>query len=254
MVAQQELPSNIVETLSHQNIKEGLTGFLAKTLEPSVLKLSDYPPYLPYGSLFEEGGYKSVAFLPLIAWNALAGAMLLCSRKEIDQADLTSDLLRLVSEQCGVGLENARQFERIRASELQYLSAVEEAPDVIYTARANGSYVLLSPRVESLVGYKPVEFIKNPESWRALVHPDERSEYSKRISAQGTGAESVELRYRVLPKGKASYRWIRDAFRYVRDSDGSVVAIHGVMSDISEAVDSSKVSGGEEREREQLPL
>ena len=240
MVAQQGFSDKMISALGHQNIKEGLTGFLAKTLEPSLLKVSDYPPYLPHGSLFEGEAFKTLAFLPLVAWNALAGVLLLCGRKEMAEMDVSQHLLRLVCEQCGIGLVNATQFARVRASEAQYVSAVEEVHDVIYMARPNGTYLFLSPRVVSLVGYPATEFLRAPEAWRALVHPDDRSEYSRRISSQANGTETIELSYRVLPKGKASYRWVRDAVRYARAEDGELLAIHGVLSDITDTVEAAR--------------
>ncbi|MCK5571329.1 MAG: PAS domain S-box protein, partial [Bacteroidetes bacterium] len=233
----QGLTDNLVEKLGKQTIHDGVTGYLAKTLEPVILSIADYPPYLPYKSLFESEGFRTVAYVPLLAWEALAGILFLCSRKSPDHFSFSPDLLATIAQHSGSSIQNARHFERVRASELRYRSAVESAPDVVYQANPNGTLIFMSPQVESLVGYNPSDFIRNPDAWRSIVHPDDRAEYSRRISMQMQKADTVEIQYRVLPKGKAAYRWVRDGVRYTRDANGQVTRISGIVTDITAGVE-----------------
>jgi len=237
LVSHQGLTDRIVETLGKQTIQDGLTGFLSKTLEPIVLSTEDYPPYLPYKSLFEGGGFKTIAYIPLVAWDALAGIMFLSSRRKAENFSFSTDLLPTVARHFGSAVENGRHFERIRSSELRFRSAVETVPAVIYEANPNGTLIFMSPQVEWLVGHKPIEFLRNHDAWRSIVHPDDRAEYSKRVSMQAERVETAALDYRVLPRGKASYRWVRDSIRYLRDESGAVTAIYGTVSDITDQIE-----------------
>jgi PAS domain S-box-containing protein len=228
----ESLGPRIATTLAKQDAREGVTGMVWKTAEPLLLDVSDYPPHIPYKSLFESEGLRSVLYLPLIAGDAVNGILLLCSSKEAGAPAADTVLCSAIARHTGDALANALRYEQICASELTYRNALESITDVVYECAPNGQFVFLSPRVEQLAGYLPEEFIRSPDLWRTLLHPDERGEYSRRISNQGEGKEDFELEYRILPKGKAAYRWVRDAVRYRRDKAGKVTGIHGVVADI----------------------
>ncbi|HEX7571899.1 MAG TPA: PAS domain S-box protein, partial [Bacteroidota bacterium] len=242
LCADESLNPRIATTLSRQDAREGVTGMVWKTAEPLLLDVNDYPAHIPYKSLFESEGLRSVLYLPLVAGDAVNGILLLCSSKEAGSPAADTILCSAIGRHTGDALANAIRHEQVGASELMYRNAVELITDVVYECAPNGQFVFLSPRVEKLTGYLPEEIIRSPDIWRTLLHPDERGEYSRRISNQGEGKEEFELEYRILPKGKASYRWVRDAVRYRRDKAGKVTGIHGVVSDITARVEEAQVA------------
>ena len=233
-LSQENLPEQVTATLAQQNIHEGLTGYVAKTLEPLLLNVAVYPAHLPYRSLFQSEGIKLVACVPCIVHQSLVGIMLLATRKMRLLEPQATSLLASIGARVGQALSSALAYRTLGESEQRYRTAIESVPDVIYHTNAGGHPIYVSPKVEELLGYRPDDFYRNPELWRTSLHPDDRAQYSQRISTHYTGEERFSIEYRILPKGKASYRWVRDSLYYSRDPQGNLVSITGVVSDITE--------------------
>ncbi len=250
MVISRELSEKVIETLSTMSQTDGLGGFVSRTLEPLVLTLATYPPHIPYKNLFEAEGYNSLIFIPLQSGNSLQGLVFLYARRSFDEEASSTGLLTGIADQLGAAAARVHVLDRVRASEVMFRSAAETVKDVIYQTLPNGVFRFISPQVVSLCAYQPAEITRGPDSWRNIVHPDDRVEYSRRITAGAQGNEGIDLEYRVLPKGKAAYRWVRDSVRYLRAPDGTVETINGIISDITEHIElERRLSRSEELKR-----
>ncbi len=245
LLVNQSLGERIAETLATQNTREGVTGMVWKTAEPLLLDINDYPAHIPYKSLFASSGVRSVLYLPLISGETVSGVLLLCSSKEPGAPAADAVLCAAIARHAGDALSNALRYESTGSSERMYRGAMESITDVVYECTPDGRFVFITPRVEKLTGYLPEEIIRAPDLRRTLLHPDDRGDYSRRISNQGEGKEEFELEYRLLPKGKASYRSLRDAVRYTRDSSGKVTRIHGIVSDFSQRAERTAAEAAE---------
>lgn len=234
---QQGLTERLITTLAVQSRAEGVTGFVMKTHEPLILTPADYPPHLPYRSLFEAEHLTSVLYLPLVADESVVAILMLGSRKPRPLTISQEGILHALRDQLGGAVNNARKFHTLAEAEERYRSSVENISDVVYNASISGRFQFVSPNVERLLGYTPEEFYRSPDLWRMVLHPDDRTKYSQRISNQDRDVEDFHIEYRVLPKGKASYRWVRDSIRYRKDPSGEIVSINGIVSDITDRVD-----------------
>ena len=230
------LSERLVETLASQHTREGITGYAVKTMAPVVVNIGDYPPHLPYKGLFEGEGLTMVAYVPLVSKGAVAAVMMLGTMKSRERQDQDDILLESISTQLGVAIENATLYSQIKESEERYRSAVENISDIIYHAAPNGTPRYISPNIEKLVGYSPQDFYRSADLWRTLLHPDDRPQYSRRIADQSLGSDTLSIEYRMLPKGKATYRWVRDSVSYKRDEHGNVLHLTGLLSDITDRV------------------
>jgi two-component system cell cycle sensor histidine kinase/response regulator CckA len=62
---------------------------------------------------------------------------------------------------------------RMRSSEARHRSLIENLPDVIWTADANGRAVYVSPRIEQVFGFTPEDVYEQGEAlWLGRIHPD----------------------------------------------------------------------------------
>jgi PAS domain S-box-containing protein len=223
----------MLSQLATQALDEGLTGYVAKTLEPLPLSLASYPAHLPYRSLFESEQMRSACYLPLAAGPALAGMIMVASRRSTPFSDEMVQALAMLVPRLGGAVQKAMSLSNVIAAEAMFRSAVESAADVFYESSPTGAFTYVSPVVLRLTGYNPADFRRQPELWRTLIHPDDRASYSARISGQYEIGDAKVLEYRLLPKGKAVCRWVRDTIVYERDQQGTVVTMKGTVSDIT---------------------
>ncbi len=219
--------------LDRQSLDESFTRFFNKTHEALIATIAEYPAYLPYRSLFASEGYSTVAILPTVVSGRLHGMLLLATRREITIDEHDRVLLASIGRQLGIAVQLVVLREQVASREERFASTVSTLAEVLYSLQPNGAFTYLSPNIETLTGYKTSDFQQNPNLWRTLLHPDDRPVLSKRISNQTGEANAFHLEYRVLPKGKATYLWLRDSVRYERDTTGRLVAIHGILTDIT---------------------
>jgi len=229
----ESLPEQVLSALSSLPAQEGIAGLAVKTAEAQLLEMESYPPYLPHRSLFESCGIRTVLLLPLVAGETVHGMLLLCSMREAGSAARDPVLLAAIARHTGDALTNAFAFDLLRGSEIRYRTTVGSIPDVIYETGPTGTITFISPQVEQAFGYRADDFLRNPDLWRTIIHPDDRGEYARRVAGPGEDA----LTYRILPKGKAAYRRVRDAFHYLRDAGGMLKAIVGSVGDVTELME-----------------
>jgi PAS domain S-box-containing protein len=139
---------------------------------------------------------------------------------------------------------------RVNEAERNYRSLVEQLPLAMYVARLDetSSYVYMSPQIETLVGYTPLECMTDPEFFGRVVHPDDREQaQAARRRAYDTG-ESFSIKYRVLAKdGRAV--WIHDEVTIARDPSGRPLHAQGFLVDVT-----PQLTAQEERERQHAEL
>ncbi len=112
---------------------------------------------------------------------------------------------------------------------------LQRVPAILYTAEpgAHGSWHYVSPQIEAILGFTPLEWCANPDLWAERLHPDDKNrvlEVEGRIISgeQVLGAAEYRLRHR-----DGHIVWVRDDALLLFDEDGQQ-RWHGVMSDITD--------------------
>jgi PAS domain S-box-containing protein len=234
------LPDALLDRIRELPLDEGIGGFMAKTLEPFQFHVRKYPTFLPLRSVFVKSEIESVCLLPLVAENRLVGMFLLASkqRRTFDDANL----LTAIAHQLGAAIASAEKFREIRGLEEQFSSLVNRSSAIHYECSSDGKMTFLSDGVASFLGYPPREFYKNPTLWLRLVHPDDKwllLDRSARVNEFTTG-NSIE--YRILPKGKATYRWVQDTLSIDRDGKDGPQRCVGTVVDVTALHERAQVS------------
>ncbi len=244
MQLRHNLSDTVCAKLASQSTDESFVRYFNKTHEPVVVLTADYPPHLPFKALFESEQYRVLAFLPLIMKKEFYGILFLATEKERALDDHEKIVLSSLARQFSSAIDRARQADQTRQTEEKFTTTIENISDVLYELQPDGTFNFVTPNIEKLIGFRPNDFMTNANLWRTLLHPDDRPMVSQRISHQARDIQQFQLEYRILPKGKASYIWLRDAVRYVRAADGSVSAISGIIADITAEKKLAALSGG----------
>lgn len=226
---QENLSEKLSATLGELGMTEGFGGFMVKTMEPVRFAIAEYPAYLPYRALFEAEGVKRMLCLPLGGEAGAVGMILLFSMKESATEGVHAAFLGTAAHHLGFALDKAVRYASTNERAENLATALEALSGIVYETAPNGVLRYLSPAVERITGYTVGEVMRSPDSWRAMVHPDDRPVISERITRQSGADDAFVLEYRVLPKGKASYLRVHDAVRYRRDANGQVAAVHGFV-------------------------
>jgi len=125
--------------------------------------------------------------------------------------------------------ERKRAEEILKVSERRYRRIVEAINEVLYSVDADGVVTYVSPQVENVLGYAPVEIAG--ERFIRLVHPQDRSAIRQAFEEVLQGRIRPR-EYRMRGKDGA-YRWVRTSSHPDREG-GRVVGLHGVLSDVTE--------------------
>ncbi len=116
---------------------------------------------------------------------------------------------------------------------------LQHVQEIIYVVKINGDPLrgkveVVGKRVESLLGYKPQEFIENPNLWISIIHPDDLEGVRRTTQEMYETGKPVTRIYRVRHKTTGQYLWVEDKPSPLFDVNGKVVGYVGVAHDITE--------------------
>ncbi|HLF14032.1 MAG TPA: PAS domain S-box protein [Bacteroidota bacterium] len=228
------IPKKLLETISVLPSTEGLGGYVSKTLESHVFSLEKYPSYLPFRMLFRRHRIRQISLIPLVHAEAPIGFILGIS-VEGRKADAVSlDTLTTLGRQLGNAMVNARKLAAVRESEHRLHTVVDSLAGIVYTSGPDGVILTIDAAVSGILGYTPREFDRNRSLFLSLIHEEDKKIYLERVTgSEGLGSGFVR-EYRVRPKAKAAFRWMRDSVSVMRDLDGKVAGFTGILSDVTE--------------------
>ncbi len=131
-------------------------------------------------------------------------------------------------------LTQREEAERARAqAEAKYRTLVEQVNAITYIAEIgiHGQWHYVSPQIESILGYKPEEWLAIAHQWAGLIHPDDLSVVEAAEAASERG-EPFQAEFRVKRKDGREV-WLNDTGVVVRGNNSHPV-MEGIILDITE--------------------
>ncbi len=107
------------------------------------------------------------------------------------------------------------------------------APAVVYSFEAAGTCAptFVSDNIKRVLGYEPDQYLKDPEFWRARVHPDDLAEVEAgQEKLFQVGRNVAEYRFR---KADGIYCWVSDEQHLVKDQNGNPLEVIGSWSEVT---------------------
>ena len=107
------------------------------------------------------------------------------------------------------------------------------APAVVYSFEAGGTYAptFVSDNIKRVLGYEPDQYLRDPDFWRARVHPDDLAEVEagqEKLFKEGRNV--AEYRFR---KADGIYCWVSDEQHLVKDQNGKPLEVIGSWSEVT---------------------
>ncbi|HEX7677052.1 MAG TPA: PAS domain S-box protein [Thermoanaerobaculia bacterium] len=123
---------------------------------------------------------------------------------------------------------------QLREAHAQLRELLDHSPAVLYALTLDGDAIvprLVSENITRMLGFQVQETLSFAW-WQAQIHPGDHER--AQVSIQETLEQGVSrTEYRMRHKD-GSYRWVDDARRVVRDSNGRPSELVGVWSDVTE--------------------
>ncbi len=149
-----------------------------------------------------------------------------------------ADHLQLIAHAthlAGIAIEHDRAKAELRAAEARYRTLVERLPAITYVAElgADGPWHYVSPQIETMLGFSPVEWLSDPMNWMNHILPEDRE---IALAAEKLFQETHELfhaEYRMSARD-GRLLWFRDEGVLLHQAGDQRPLMQGVMYDITE--------------------
>lgn len=210
------------DTLLYENLpelKKQNRKFSSKTkstvIVNSMQKLWKISVYLPHTGLLNELTRQNNitfainALASVIASWLLALALFISHRLRLTTADLAK-------------------------SEERYRHLAENASDMIFQQSIpQGVYDYVSPAAERITGYKSVEFYKTPFLFEKILVKEDQDRFRNQWLETMKGKTPSISEFRIIHKSGQT-RWLNQNSSLIYDKNGLLVAIEGILTDITD--------------------
>ncbi len=151
--------------------------------------------------------------------------------------------IRLVGSRVDI-TELKRVEEVLRESEAWFRFMANAMPQIVWTARPDGSPEYLNDRFAEYTGLPAAEV--TGERWLSVLHPDDRERTMTRWMADVASGSDHDIEWR-LRAADGRYRWFKSRGLPVRDESGQIVKWVGTITDID---DQKRAEEAERRAKE----
>ena len=129
--------------------------------------------------------------------------------------------------------ESLHAKRELRASEERYRMLAENAVDTVFRLRVHPdlAFEYVSPSSEALTGYTPEEHYADPGLFYSVIHPDDRLALEEAARA----GEPILSTARFIHRD-GTIVYTEQHSRPIHDDAGDLVAVEGIVRDISERV------------------
>jgi len=112
---------------------------------------------------------------------------------------------------------------------------VQNSPTILYRLRGEPSFALMyiSHNI-TRYGHVAADLVGSPDWAQALIHPDDQANVDAamaRVLDRHASGASIEFRMRT---GQGTWRWVENRYIPVRDQDGRLLEVEGIILDITE--------------------
>ncbi len=124
---------------------------------------------------------------------------------------------------------------------------VWDVPAVVWEAEAsNLQFTFVSHRAEQILGFSAKQWLHEPEFRAKHLHPADRLKVMEQYRQAVKQGRHFEVSYRMVASNGAEV-WVFDRVRVVRDLDGEVRQLRGVMVDVTRSKQAEEASADELR-------
>jgi diguanylate cyclase (GGDEF)-like protein/PAS domain S-box-containing protein len=186
----------------------------------------------PGRELYERVGMNSCLLIPVVVKEKLWGALSFIDSGSSGRTWTwaESDTLKTLSGLIGVAVARARYVKELADANM----IVQNSPTILYRLRGEPPFPLV------YVSHNITKFGHDPQTllgprWTAkLIDPADETKVTEamaRVLEKDSGPSSIEFRLRAAD---GSQRWVENRYTPVRDADGRLIEVEGIIIDVTE--------------------
>lgn len=199
------------------------TGIIAAVVSALLAKYFFMPPYF---SLSIESPMQLVNMLMFIGMGVFFSLL----HERLRQAEQTV-LESMHTESVRLTQERQYSDQKRLVSEYKYRMLAENAIDLVFWKESDGQYRYVSPASELITGYRPEEFMNDPELMIRIIHPEDREKYEEHI-AHDAEPDDGDMDIRMVARDGIIH-WVSHHCRPMYGSSGEYLGRHGTNRDIT---------------------
>ena len=219
-------------------LRPGQLPLLARALESGQRQSVPYAPTLPADerTLLRDAAARWLVVTPIRGRQGIIGALVTLWRQRMPGEALP--FIDLIAGQIGIAVEHAREYRAANDERARLELILAQIPDAVLIADAAGQLERTNAAGRRLLGLGPGDALPSLDALQATItwrRPDGR------LSADGEqplaralhGNPSTGLAH-LSTKGSRDERWFQSTAAPLRDHEGTVVGMIGVLTDITE--------------------
>jgi PAS domain S-box-containing protein len=241
-------PSSDEVRVTHSWAREGVTSLremirstdapwiVAQLRAGHIVRLGqpdDLPPDATVDrQAIERFGTRTKAVLPLIERGVTVGGLAVATvRQPRTWPDELLPRLRLLADVFARTLERREAERAVRESEERFQRMADSAPVMVWLSGPEGRRTYVNQRWLDFTG-RPLDD-ELGDQWVARVHPEDRDELAKTLSAALAEGRPFTAEYR-LARRDQQYRWLLDHGAPRRGDDGGLLGYVGSAVDVTQ--------------------
>jgi diguanylate cyclase (GGDEF)-like protein/PAS domain S-box-containing protein len=185
-----------------------------------------------FRGLFEPAQMRSFLQIPVFAKQKLWGALSIVDsvqRREWRWAE--TDTLKTLAGLIGVAITRAQYVRELADANM----IVQNSPTILYRLRGEPTFPLIyiSHNITKF-GHDPQKLVGTATWMQAIIDPADQPKVEAamaRVLEKDAQAASIEFRLRT---GDGAQRWVENRYTPVRDSEGRLSEVEGIIIDITE--------------------
>jgi len=119
-----------------------------------------------------------------------------------------------------------------RESRILFRTFADFTYDWEYWLDPNGDLTYISPSCERISGYRPDEYLGNPNLIQEIIHPDDRTAFIKHLHDTDRGKRSFSLEFRIRTRDNQE-KWIEHNCQPINDTDNDYLGERASNRDIT---------------------
>ncbi|WP_321416190.1 PAS domain S-box protein [uncultured Desulfobacter sp.] len=124
--------------------------------------------------------------------------------------------------------------DKLKRNEEKYRRLTDNATDMIYRmSLPDGEYEYVSPASKKIFGLAPEIWYSNPILIQDIIHPDFHGYFKEKWARLLKGKIDASYEYKVLYRGEGT-KWIHQRNVGIRNEKEELIAIEGIMTDVTE--------------------